>query len=76
MISAYVLVEASPGKAKELADKMKGITGVKSVHVVTGPYDIIIHAEAQDLHQLGELVIARLHTLGGVMKTTTPVVAD
>lgn len=75
-ISAYVFIEATPGKSKEVAKKIGGLQGVKSVHVVTGPYDVIVFAEAKDIHQLGELVIARIQGSPGVLKTMTSVVAE
>lgn len=70
-ISAYIFIEATPGKSKEVAKKVGELTGVKSVHVVTRPYDVIAFAEAPDVHQMGELVIARIQNSPGVMKTLT-----
>ncbi len=75
-VSAYVFIEATPGKSKDVAKKIGGLPGVKSVHVVTGPYDVIAFAEAADIHQLGELIIARIQGTSGVLKTMTSVVAE
>ncbi len=51
--SAYILIESLPGKAIELVNIIKSIHGVKTVHLVTGPYDVITFVEATDLKSLG-----------------------
>ena len=49
MTNAYILVEALPGKAIELLNSIKGLPSVKTVHLVTGPYDVIAFVETPDL---------------------------
>ncbi len=46
------------------------IDGVKASHVVTGPYDVIVEAEAADIDELGRLV-ARIQCVERVMRTLT-----
>ncbi|GAG98653.1 unnamed protein product, partial [marine sediment metagenome] len=38
---AYVLIETAVGKNKEVATALERLKGIKSVDIVTGPYDII-----------------------------------
>ncbi|MEK7281675.1 MAG: Lrp/AsnC ligand binding domain-containing protein, partial [Chloroflexota bacterium] len=38
---------------------------------VTGPYDVIIVAEAVDLNSIGELVTGKVHPIPGVTRTVT-----
>ena len=46
-----------------------------SAEDVTGPYDVIVRAEAEDVDQLGQLVVARVQGVGGITRTLTcPVV--
>jgi DNA-binding Lrp family transcriptional regulator len=57
--------------AAEIAD----IAGVISAEDVTGPYDVIVRAEADDVNKLGQLVVARVQGVGGITRTLTcPVV--
>jgi DNA-binding Lrp family transcriptional regulator len=42
---------------------------------VTGPYDVIVRAEARNLDELGKLVVARVQAIDGITRTLTyPVV--
>ena len=38
---AYLLVETAVGKTRDVANTLRGLQGIESVDVVTGPYDII-----------------------------------
>lgn len=75
-ISAYVFIEATPGKAAQLAEAAAKLPGVKMAHAVTGSYDVIAFVEAKDVATLGEFLNMRVHRLPGVLKTTTNVVVD
>ncbi len=70
----YVLLEAQAGKTEEALNKIRQIKGVKEVDLVTGPYDLIINIEADDLKQLGQIVSDEIQVIGGVTKTITCVV--
>lgn len=75
MISrGYVLLEAQAGKTEEALNKIRGIKGVKEVNLVTGPYDLIINIEADDLKKLGQIVSDEIQIIGGVTKTITCIV--
>lgn len=75
MVQAYILVQTEVGKAAAVATEISGITGVISAEDVTGPYDVIVRAEAEDVDQLGQLVVARVQGVGGITRTLTcPVV--
>jgi DNA-binding Lrp family transcriptional regulator len=42
---------------------------------VTGPYDVIVRAEASSVDELGQLVVARVQMVPGITRTVTcPVV--
>ncbi len=47
-VKAFILIDTSPGKAKEVAGKIRQVAGVSSAHAVTGPHDIIAVAEAAE----------------------------
>lgn len=76
MTSAYILVEALPGKAIELTNIVKGIKGVQTVHLVTGPYDVIAFVEAADLKSLGEVIVKKIQSSGCVARTLTCITVE
>ena len=72
--ASYILMELSPGMAKKAADAISKIEGVKMVHPVTGPFDVIAFAEVPDLASLSGLVLEKIQSIEGVKKTQTAVV--
>lgn len=76
MTTAYILVEALPGKAIELVNVTRGIQGVKTVNLVTGPYDVIAFVEAADLKSLGEMIVKKIQASGTVARTLTCITVE
>ena len=75
MVAAYILVQTEVGKAAQVAKDILDITGVQQTQAVTGPYDVIVRAEAQNIDELGQLVVARVQAVAGITRTLTcPVV--
>ena len=68
---AFVLIETAVGRAKEVAAALGKLEGVKSVDTVTGPYDIIVIAEAETLNDIGDLVTGKIHPISGISRTVT-----
>jgi DNA-binding Lrp family transcriptional regulator len=71
MVQAYILIQTEVGQAAEVAGRIRGIEGVREAHDVTGPYDVIVQAEADDIDSLGTLVVARIQRLDGIARTLT-----
>ena len=75
MVQAYILVQTEVGKAAAVATEIARLEGVVSAEDVTGPYDVIVRAEAPDVDLLGQLVVARVQGVSGITRTLTcPVV--
>ena len=75
MVEAYVLIQTEVGKAAQVALEIAEISGVSSSEAVTGPYDAVVHAQADDVDSLGKLVVARIQAVDGITRTLTcPVV--
>lgn len=75
MVSAYILVQTNVGKAVEVVRAISQIEGVKAADDVTGPYDVIVLAEAATMDELGGLVVAQVQQVPGITRTVTcPVV--
>ena len=75
MVQAYILVQTEVGKAADVAKEIAKITGVTQAEDVTGPYDVIVRAEADNVDELGRLVAAGIQSVEGITRTLTcPVV--
>jgi len=59
------------GKAAEVARRIGGIKGVTLAEDVTGPYDVIVRAEAENVDDLGKLVVAQIQGVSGITRTLT-----
>ncbi|HYZ56211.1 MAG TPA: Lrp/AsnC ligand binding domain-containing protein [Streptosporangiaceae bacterium] len=75
MVQAYILVQTEVGKAAKVAKEISKISGVTQAEDVTGPYDVIVRAEADNVDELGRLVAAGIQSVEGITRTLTcPVV--
>jgi DNA-binding Lrp family transcriptional regulator len=75
VVHAYILVQTEVGKAAAVAAAISEIPGVVSAEDVTGPYDVVVRAQADDVDQLGQLVVAQVQGVNGITRTLTcPVV--
>jgi DNA-binding Lrp family transcriptional regulator len=75
VVTAYILIQTEVGKATKVTAEIVDIPGVQQAQAVTGPYDVIIRAEARNLDELGQLVVARVQAVDGITRTLTcPVV--
>ncbi len=57
MIYAYVMIKAEPTRIQELVPELRDMqmdrSVIKTVHAVTGAYDLIVFVESPDLQSLG-----------------------
>jgi DNA-binding Lrp family transcriptional regulator len=75
VVQAYILIQTEVGKAAQVAKDVRGIDGVSEAEDVTGPYDVIVRAEAKNVDELGKLVVAKIQGVEGITRTLTcPVV--
>jgi len=74
-VSAYVLIQTEVGKAAQVAEEIRAISGFVSADDVTGPYDVIAQADAESMDDLGKMVVGRVQMIDGITRTLTcPVV--
>jgi DNA-binding Lrp family transcriptional regulator len=75
VVQAYILIQTEVGKASAVAAEISGLAGVLAAEDVTGPYDVIVRAEADTMDNLGRLVVAQVQNVAGITRTLTcPVV--
>ena len=68
---AFVLIETAVGKNKEVVAQLSKMEGVRSVDIVTGPYDIIAIVEGDSLNEIGDLITGKIHPVSGINRTVT-----
>ena len=75
MIRGYVLIETEVGATQSVGDAVRHLRSahgtITSVDTVTGPYDVIVQVEADDLDRLGKAITSEIATVPGVQRTTT-----
>jgi len=59
------------GKASSVAKAVSAIAGVTIAEGVTGPYDVIMRAEAASMEDLGRTVLAKVQGVAGITRTLT-----
>jgi DNA-binding Lrp family transcriptional regulator len=74
-VHGYVLIEAEVGRARAISDAISRVSSpdarIVAVDTVTGPYDVIVQLEAEDLDRLGRAITDTLQRVEGVERTTT-----
>lgn len=71
VVQAYILIQTEVGKAADVAITIKDIKGVAQVDAVTGPYDVIVLTEADNVDALGKMVVSRVQGVPGITRTLT-----
>lgn len=75
MVQAYILIQTEVASSSRVAEAIRDIAGVTQADDVTGPYDVIVHAEADSVDDLGKMVVAKVQAVPGITRTLTcPVV--
>ncbi len=74
-VRGYILIEAEVGDSKSVGEAMLALSHpdakILSVDTVTGPFDVIVQLEADDLDKLGSCITDGLQRVEGVQRTTT-----
>jgi len=74
-VQAYILIQTEVGKASDVVEAIRGRQGVIDADDVTGPYDVIVKAEASSVDDLGKMVVSQIQLVEGITRTLTcPVV--
>jgi len=68
---AFILIECTVGRTREVVTGLGRLKGVKSVDTVTGPYDVIAIIEGSTLNEIGDIVTQHIHPIAGITRTVT-----
>ena len=72
---AYILIETRVGEAKGVLSALRAMDNVAEADIITGTYDLIALAEAEDMVALVDLVTMQVQNIDGVERTITCVAA-
>ena len=73
-VSAYVLIQTAVNAA-HVAQEIRSLDGVQDAEDVSGPYDVVVRVSADNMDELGKMVVTRIQTIEGITRTLTcPVV--
>lgn len=71
MAVGFVLITVSPLKEREAFEKISNIEEIKEIYPLFGEYDILAKVEADDIDQIGSIVISKIRAVAGVIDTKT-----
>ncbi|MGY5853045.1 MAG: Lrp/AsnC ligand binding domain-containing protein [Candidatus Thorarchaeota archaeon] len=70
MVTAIVLMQVEAGTVEDVYKAIEKIEFIETVHIVTGPYDIIAYAELPSRLDFRKFVNS-IHDVKGVLRTET-----
>jgi len=70
-VQAYILIQTEVGKAAGVAKVISSIPGVTLSEGVTGPYDVIMRAEATSMEEFGRVILSKVQAVSGITRTLT-----
>jgi DNA-binding Lrp family transcriptional regulator len=70
-VRAYVLIQTEVGRSAHVSAEVAQLEGVVSTADVTGPYDVIVQVEADNIDDLGKMVVSRMQLTDGITRTLT-----
>jgi DNA-binding Lrp family transcriptional regulator len=70
-VQAYILIQTEVGKADGVARAVSAIAGVTLAEGVTGPYDVIMRAEAPSMEDFGRVILSKVQAVPGITRTLT-----
>jgi DNA-binding Lrp family transcriptional regulator len=71
MVQAVVLIQAKAGRAAQVLQAVEKVQGVTVAMLVTGPYDVVVQIQADDVDAVGKLVAERVQSVVGIATTLT-----
>jgi len=76
VLRAYVFIQTEVGVTASVARRIGSLDHVTTVEMVTGPYDLVVRAEATSIDELGKLVLRPIQEIRGILRTMTCPVID
>jgi len=74
MTVCFIFLKTKAGFLESIIDNLNQIPEILEAHAVTGSIDIIAKAESEDITTISKLVLAKIHRIDGVDRTSTHIV--
>lgn len=71
MTGALILITTAVGSMRDIYDKIKSIDGVEQAEMLTGPYDIMVVARAEEMTDITKAIMEKIRKIEGVEDTVT-----
>lgn len=71
MLTAIVMIDATPAQITEIAEAVTAIPGVSEVYSVTGDADLIAIVRVKDHEDLASVVADGINKIPGILRTQT-----
>ncbi len=71
MVLAFIAVTTTAGKSADLQERIEAVDGVLAATAVSGQYDLIVEAEAEEVYAVIHTVATEVRDLKGVVGTQT-----
>ena len=75
-MKAYVVITAKAGTARDIADAMASLPGVMMADACWGGGDVYAVVEFPAWRELNTLVLDKVHSMAGVIRTETHVAVE
>ncbi|MEP7059353.1 MAG: Lrp/AsnC family transcriptional regulator [Actinomycetota bacterium] len=73
-MDAYIYIQIDPGNIAPVMTRLATAQGVRNAVTVVGEWDVLALVEGPDLAHIGNSVLAGIHVIDGVVRTSTALV--
>lgn len=73
-VEVIVYIRTEPGKALEILERVKQLSGTKFAAATTGRFDIVVRVEVPDVEGIGKSVVGDIQNIPGVRYTETSLI--
>jgi DNA-binding Lrp family transcriptional regulator len=70
-MKAYILIDIRTGEISEVVKQLRRLEGVIETSMTFGPYDAIAVVEAENVNQIGRIIVGDIQPIPGVQETMT-----
>ncbi|MFX0018760.1 MAG: Lrp/AsnC family transcriptional regulator [Promethearchaeota archaeon] len=74
MTLCFIFLKTKAGFLEGIIDELNQIPEVLEAHAVTGGIDIIAKVESKDITTISKIVLAKIHRIDGIERTSTHIV--
>lgn len=76
MAIGFVHVKTAPAAERAVYNALKDLEEAVEIHTLFGEYDLIVKLEAEDIKDIGNIVVDKIEAIEGVEDTKTLIGMD